>query len=217
MACCSWASGGSHWGGTRLSRRGLDDPRLGTGLGIARDLHELVPARGSWRSRQSELFKLRIPDTLMRLPQVLIVLILACQPSQPAQLADPPAGFPHAYAHHSCAPWDGAAVAILLTPGPLEPGGDLDRTIPHVEINIWKGVDRLAGTVWTWPTTEQIGAVTRCSADTECEQAATAIVQFRSVDTTGLVEGDVEAAFPSGVMTKGGFRATWWHERMLCG
>ena len=154
----------------------------------------------------------------MRLPTLSLVIVIACGPGDyTTPPAGPPTGFPHAYAHRTCAPWDGAAVAMYLTPSPLVSGAQFPPAMAYVEITIWRGLDHLAGTVWTWPTTEQIGLVARCSAQSKCEQAMTARVRFRFADSTDRLEGDVEAAFPSGATTKGEFRAVWRSEQVFCG
>ncbi len=154
----------------------------------------------------------------MRPPTLFLIILLACGPGDyGAPLPGPPTGFPHAYAHPTCAPWDGAAVEVYLTPVPLDSGAPLPPALNYVAITVWRGLDRLADSEWIWPTTEQIGSVTRCSTPSACEQATTAAVRFRSVDSTSRLEGSLEATFPSGTTTKGGFRAAWRSDRVFCG
>jgi hypothetical protein len=154
----------------------------------------------------------------MRFPTLFLIAILACQLGGPArQLPGAPAGLPHAYAHRTCAPWDGPAVAVYLTPVPLDTNVQFPPAMTYVQITIWRGLDRLPGTTLSWPTTEQIGSVNRCSGQRGCEQATRANVRFRSADSAGMLDGEVEATFPGGATTRGGFRARWRDERVFCG
>ncbi|MDH4351577.1 MAG: hypothetical protein OEY20_09150 [Gemmatimonadota bacterium] len=144
--------------------------------------------------------------------------VTACTADSPqTELPDPPAAFPHAMAVRSCAPWDGPATDIILTPEPVDSAASGPAAPPYVSIGIWQGPETLAGTTITWPTDMDRGGAIRCAGGDDCEATSDGHVSFRRSDSADHLIGTLELTFPSGVRISGGFRVHVRPNPALCG
>lgn len=153
----------------------------------------------------------------MRMPIVQItvpLLLLAC--SAPAgEVPELPEPFTHATAMQDCAPWDGAAVSILLTTAPLD--STLMPTEPWIHLYIWRDRAALANGVFVWPSDEQVGAGSECPTADSCEAAQTGMVRFRESEGDSILVGEFELTFRNDEPLAGGFRAVWLTRQTFCG
>jgi hypothetical protein len=106
---------------------------------------------------------------------VAIVLLFACTGAT-GEMGELPKPFTHATAMGDCAPWDGAAVSILLTTGPVD--SITQPSPPFLRLAIWKSRASLGSSVFAWPSDEQVGAASYCATADSCEAADTGRVQF---------------------------------------
>lgn len=144
----------------------------------------------------------------------LLVLLLGC--AGPAgELGELPEPFTHATAMRDCAPWDAAAVTVLLTTAPLDTL--IMPTPPYLQLTIWRDPGTLENAVYVWPSDEQIGAGFYCVSDGECEPAVTGMVQFRDIGEDSSLVGEFELTFQNEEPFSGGFRAPWLLRTMMCG
>ncbi|HEV8125397.1 MAG TPA: hypothetical protein VGP80_14210 [Gemmatimonadales bacterium] len=144
---------------------------------------------------------------------VAVACLLAC--SNSTELNQLPKPFTHATAMGDCAPWDGAAVSILLTTGPVDSAAQ--PSPPFLRLAIWKSRASLGSGVFAWPSDEQVGAASYCVTGESCEAADTGRVQFRDTGSDSMVVGEFQLSFKNQGPVAGGFRAVWLEHRVLCG
>ena len=123
-------------------------------------------------------------------------------------------GLAHAAATRACGPTDGPAVAIYLASAPVE---SLEPAAPYLRIYVWQPLDRLAGRSWILAGGEPEGSAWLHSSATEYEVAARGAVTVNRVAPDGTVEGSADLTFRSAGRVRGGFRAVWVPQAVLCG
>lgn len=141
------------------------------------------------------------------------LLVLACSGST-GELGELPKPFTHATAMSDCAPWDGAAVSILLTTQAFD--SITPPSPPFLRLAIWKSRASLGSNVFSWPSDEQIGSASYCESGEDCEAADSGRVQFRATSDSTLA-GEFQLNFKTRGPVAGGFRAVWLEQRVLCG
>jgi hypothetical protein len=155
--------------------------------------------------------------------RLVIALLIAgaagCDsPSPEAAVPPPPPGFPYASAAPDCAPWDGAAISILLA---AEPGSDtagIAETVrPLLRVAIYPRDTGVTGRTYRWPADPQVAAGLRCEGGDSCEVSDGGEVTLLPAPGDTLFEGSVRLHFADGATISGGFRATWHPRRILCG
>jgi hypothetical protein len=123
-------------------------------------------------------------------------------------------GLAHAAATRACGPADGPAVAIYIASAPVE---SLEPAAPYVRIYVWQPLDRLAERSWNLAGGEPEGSAWFQSSATDFEVAVRGTVRVNRVAPDGTVEGSADVTFPSTGRVRGGFRAVWVPNAMLCG
>ena len=114
-------------------------------------------------------------------------------------------------AEEGCAPWDGAAVSLSLSPQKETP-------FPSVYVNLWthEFPSSLSFDEDDESMSEGGGYVSYCSQEKECEKAQKAKIKFN--DTGDIVTGTFVLVLQDGQKMKGSYKATWDHTIMaLCG
>ena len=145
---------------------------------------------------------------------VAVALMLACNGSS-GELSELPEPFTHATAMRDCAPWDGAAVSILLTTAPLD--STMVPMAPYLHLAIWRDPASLENGLFVWPSDEQVGAGSYCATADSCEAAQAGMVQFRATGDDSTLVGEFELNFRNEDPFTGGFRAVWLPHTVLCG
>jgi hypothetical protein len=141
---------------------------------------------------------------------VLVAVTLACSNG----IAAPPVGFTHAAAVAACGPTDGPAIAIYLSPNPVE---SPQVNPPVVRIYINQAVEQVGGQAW------RVGAGAETlasfqSAGNISENAKSGYVITNSVSADKTIEGTVNLTFPSAGHIGGSFHAEWISQAgPLCG
>ena len=152
----------------------------------------------------------------MRLVLVLALGLVAGCSASSSEVDDLPEPFTYAIAMRDCAPWDGAAMTILLTTQPVSDStGVIDA--PHLRLSVWRSPASLGGVSVEWPADKVEAAASWCDNATECEAATSGVVRFREVKTDSVAEGNFWLAFAHRDSSVGGFRAGWLHRQMMCG
>lgn len=147
---------------------------------------------------------------------------LGC-PRQPEPTA-PPAGFPHAYAGPSCAPWDGYAVAIVLRRMPLAPGDSILETgdEPRLQLGVYprdtrgQGASGLRPGTFRWPNEPEVAGGSVCE-DGRCTGLPAGTITIRQADPDGRLRGAVDLRLGDDRVIRGTFDAEWRHRTQLCG
>jgi hypothetical protein len=126
-------------------------------------------------------------------------------------------GFPLAYLHDDCAPWDGHALTLVLTEQELDSGMDL--SYPNLRITSWRPPSSLAGSSFSWAGAAQSeGFATLCDSADSCVNASRVSVVFdRAQGSDDLVTGQVRVELEDGRIIAGSFAARRLGSPMLCG
>ena len=134
-----------------------------------------------------------------------------------ATLATPlpaaPHHFPYAAIVPTCAPWDGPALAVLLS----NTAGCASVKAPSVQISLWRDLPPEAGKTISFDIRNSNGQASRCLKANECEAAASGSVVFDIVDEGKDAKGRYELLFKDGSIESGSFEAEWCESRSLCG
>ena len=104
------------------------------------------------------------------IPLSLAVALSACA-GEAAIEPGPSTGFPLAFHHDDCAPWDGAALTFLFTHEAVTTV--FDAPYPHVRLTSYRPPPSLTGQVieWTLGESDQ-GYGAWCTAEGECEEVS---------------------------------------------
>lgn len=141
---------------------------------------------------------------------VLVVFAVACSDG----IGAPPAGFAHAAATFACGPADGPAVAIYLSPIPVE---SPQPSAPVVRIFITQAVEQIGGKAWPVGGSSETNASFQSPGNT-FENATTGYVVTTSVSADKTIDGTVDLTFPKAGHIEGGFHARWISQTgPLCG
>lgn len=159
------------------------------------------------------------PLSRPRLRTALLVFIaaalLACRAETgPAPSSQPLAEFPYATAGPDCAPWDGPAIAVLLTPT-ADPLADL--LPPYVRVMVYGSQESLLGRTTAWPGGAEVGSAAWCAVADDCVVADSGIVRLGQISGDTVLAGGVRLVFPGGARLDGSFRAVWRPHIALCG
>lgn len=114
----------------------------------------------------------------------------------------------------SCAPWDGAAIAIRLT---TEPAECKRVPEPFLSISIWRGLPLHSGQVVEFKPGSDAGSAARCVKEGECKLAQSATIVFENYQPGASAAGHYELHFKDGEILKGTFAVKWCEERVFCG
>jgi hypothetical protein len=135
-----------------------------------------------------------------------------------ATLATPPLPavtphFPYATVAQTCAPWDGPALAVVLSNTP----GCAPLKAPYIQISLWRDLPPKAGQTFSFDIRSSNGQASRCIKPNECEAATSGSVVFDIVDEGKRAKGRYELHFKDGGIEGGSFEAEWCPNRALCG
>ena len=146
-----------------------------------------------------------------RLTTALLCGALACT------AAPTDTGFPLAYLHDDCAPWDGAALTLVLSQHEID--NRMDVSYPNLRITSWRPPSSLSGSSFSWAgTTQSDGYASLCDAADSCVVAARVRVDFdRGQGGGDVVTGSVRAELEDGRVVAGPFAARRLGYPVLCG
>lgn len=121
----------------------------------------------------------------------------------------------YAVIQRSCAPWDGSAIELRLSPSPIA----ADRTsAPSISISIWKSREAVSGGTFRFPDdTGRIGTASHCRAPDNCELIESGTVRFDPFEDGKPATGAFDIVLRGGHHEQGSFKAIWSSERVLCG
>lgn len=153
----------------------------------------------------------------------IMAAVLGCPPQQP-ELAGPPAGFEHAYAAPSCAPWDGYAVSLVLRRTVLAPLDSLieRRDGPHLQLGIYPRDGRGTGRsgvrpgTYQWPADPEVAGGASCDGE-RCTPLPAGRITVHDAAADGRLRGTVDLTVSDGRSIRGTFNASWRQRTQLCG
>jgi hypothetical protein len=148
---------------------------------------------------------------------LLVAVGLSCGGCPPgATAAQTVPGYPFAYAQAECAPWDGPAVAVMLTPAALDSAAAAPAG-RFLSVTVWKGRSELSGQSFYWPAQPEPGHLARCDGGGSCESPKRGTVWFTGIGAGDTLRGALDIEFAGGVRIRGRFDARWLDRRVLCG
>jgi hypothetical protein len=126
-------------------------------------------------------------------------------------------GFPLAYLHDDCAPWDGAALTLVLSQHEID--SRLAVGYPNLRITSYRPPSSLAGGSFSWEGDAQSdGYATLCDSADSCASATRVSVDFDRAQGSGeVVTGQVRVELEDGRIVAGPFSARRLEYPMLCG
>jgi hypothetical protein len=129
-------------------------------------------------------------------------------------ISRPFSDFSHASATPACAPTDGPAVAIHLTPNDEARGTTRQR---YVQVIIMRRVGEIAGRTWRVDDRgdSAIGGLV-IGPSSAMIPAVGQVAIFRA-DTSKTIDGAVDLLFANGVHVEGVFSAEWEPRAFFCG
>ena len=125
------------------------------------------------------------------------------------------ASFSRGLIQNSCAPWDGAAIAITLSPDVVQceraPSG------PFLSLGVWRGLPLHDGQVVKFDSRSDNGFASRCAKENDCQRAESGTIEFDKFKEGSGARGRYELHFKSGETVSGTFDVQWCKTRVMCG
>jgi len=142
---------------------------------------------------------------------------LGCRPTPGGEARPTDTGFPLAYYHDDCAPWDGPALTLALSVVEMET--PFEMSYPHARISMYRLPAELAGSTVSWSGTDHAeGYATWCASEDACSPATLLEVRFaRRQEAPDVLEGDVYMELEDGRAMGGPFHARRLAFTALCG
>jgi hypothetical protein len=138
------------------------------------------------------------------------VFAMACSSDS---VSAPLRGFVYSAAVAQCGPADGPAVAIYLSPNPVE---SIEPSEPFVRVYVPVQLSQLTGHVWQIESINSIaGAWFRPNASTY-ELADSGYLVVTSIGSDNTVTGSIDLRFPIAGHIKSSFHAAWLPSHSLC-
>lgn len=143
-------------------------------------------------------------------------LITACSSAGQARSQH----FEHAYAHRSCAPWDGEAVRIVLSSATDTARILTENPRPGLELAAHRGLARALGRGFDLSpdalNDENSGGGWLCDSGGQCVTATGGRLRLEPA-SPGQVRGSYEVEFPGHARLRGRFVARWLTVAAMCG
>ena len=115
----------------------------------------------------------------------------------------------------TCAPWDGAAIALTLATKPVE-----CKRVPtsdYLNIGVWRGLPIHDGQTVKFTSVSDDGFASRCSKANNCERAESGEITFDTFKEGASATGHYELHFKGGETLSGKFDVKWCEFREFCG
>lgn len=121
----------------------------------------------------------------------------------------------HAVIQASCAPWDGAAIELRLSPSPpiaKEP------VAPWIVVSVWQSREEVSGGTFRFPDASgHVGAATHCRSEQDCEPVESGTVHFDRFVDGKPATGTFDLVLKGGRRERGNFSAEWGELQVPCG
>ena len=138
-------------------------------------------------------------------------LVLAALCAGCARVGGSAEGF--AAAMPDCGPADGPAISIVLTDTAVARPRE---ALPSIHIWIWTTLPRAEGERYRIAEDARWGSVLDCPAVGRCVGAVDGRVRLGTVSAEGVLEGELDAAWPDGRRVTRRFAARWRDEPVGC-
>jgi hypothetical protein len=128
-------------------------------------------------------------------------------------LPSAPHHFRYATVVQTCAPWDGPALAVMLS----DTADCAPVKASYIQISLWRDLPPTAGKTFSFDIRNSNGQASRCLKPNECEAATSGSVVFDIVEEGKKAKGRYELHFKDDSIESGSFEAEWCENRALCG
>jgi hypothetical protein len=148
-------------------------------------------------------------------PALTLALALPACALQSELPDTPPPGLTEAWFHDDCAPWDGPALSLYLSP---EPGQTVFvAPFPHLLVSLYSSrLQFEEGERLRFELPGNVGHAAYCRKMDDCRTATEVTLEFSRLEPT-LMEGRLEVQFETGPPVRGSFRASEIPFQALCG
>ena len=159
------------------------------------------------------------PNIVLRAATSLCLAIACLSCSTPGRDAQVPSGtgFPLAYFYDDCAPWDGRALAIVLSHVAMD--APFDLSYPVVRVTSWRPPEVLSGASVEWSgDAHDLGYASWCDSEEACRTASRVRVRFdREQVSSEELSGEVYLEFEDRPAVAGFFKAVRLPQGSFCG
>ncbi|MBK6312939.1 MAG: hypothetical protein IPF53_01090 [Blastocatellia bacterium] len=115
----------------------------------------------------------------------------------------------------SCAPWDGAAIELRLSPSQPTAKGPV---APWIVVSIWQSREEASGGTFRFPdNTGRVGAAGHCRNGENYEPVESGMVRFDRFTDGKPATGTFDIVLKGGRRERGTFSAAWGEMRVPCG
>ncbi len=119
----------------------------------------------------------------------------------------------YVYITKTCAPWDGAALTILISAKPQ----DCDKIeAPYLRVTIWKSIANVSGKEFTFPD-NKVGIISKQVEKDKYVIAKMGTIKFNKSDDKSEVVFEIDVEFEDGEKVKDKFKAKWCLSQRICG
>jgi len=125
-----------------------------------------------------------------------------------------PSTYPHAYIRRQCAPWDGPAFGLYLTPSKTNCQQVHE---PYLAIGLWRDLPKSGPKTIEIDSRQFAGHASHCPKPRACEAALSATVVFERFEEGRQAAGRFELRFKDGRRESGSFQAEWCPDAGPCG
>ena len=121
----------------------------------------------------------------------------------------------HAVIQGSCAPWDGAAIELRLSPSPPKAK---EPVAPWIVVSVWQSREEVSGGTFRFPDASgHVGAATHCRSEQDCEPVESGTVRFDRFVDGKPATGTFDLVLKGGRRARGSFSADWGELTVPCG
>lgn len=115
----------------------------------------------------------------------------------------------------SCAPWDGAAIELRLSPKPPTASGSV---APCIVVSVWQSREEASGGTFRFPdNTGRVGAAGHYRNEDDYEPVESGVVRFDRFTDGKPATGTFDFVLKGGRRERGTFSAEWGEMRVPCG
>ncbi len=115
----------------------------------------------------------------------------------------------------SCAPWDGAAIELRLSPSKPTATGP---SAPWIVVSVWESREEASGRTFRFPDNSgRVGAATHCRDEDNCEGVESGTVRFDRFADGKPATGSFDLVLKGGKRERGTFSAEWGALAVPCG
>ena len=127
---------------------------------------------------------------------------------------EPPEGYAYAVAQRDCAPADGPALSLYLTPTLVDAPHPAP---PFVRVSVYESPGDVVGRTWSFDATTTVASAIRCTTTANCVNATSGVFKVGRFASDSSLDASVDLLFPDGLRVRGSVRGIWKSHTFFCG